>query len=311
LLLVIAAAALTGIYHGLVRKPQLTENASSPAASSPAQSAQASASSEPQKVDVRKPDFYTILISGADDGNGGSDTNILVAFDAGNGVIHCVSIPRDTGAVINGKERKINYAYNLGGTEKLADTVSGLLGIPVDFTVEVKLKGFAALVDAIGGVDFDVPINMNYDDPKQDLSIHFSKGMQHLTGAEALEVVRFRHNNDGSGYGSEDLGRIATQQAFLKAVARQTLTLLNVDKISQFSKIFQKYVTTNLTVGNLAWLGKEAISIGTDNISFSTLEGKWKSPYYRLDAEAVLTLVNSSLNPYTADRTAEDLNIPS
>ena len=72
----------------------------------------------------------------------------------------------------------------------------------MDFTVTVDLDGFAALVNAIGGVDFEVPISMNYDDPYQDLHIHFSAGMQHLSGAEALKVVRFRHNNDGSGYGS-------------------------------------------------------------------------------------------------------------
>ena len=57
-------------------------------------------------------------------------------------------------------------------------------------------------------------MNMDYDDPLQDLSIHFPKGMRHLDGAEALKVVRFRHNNDGTGYGSEDVGRMATQQNF-------------------------------------------------------------------------------------------------
>lgn len=310
LLLVFILAALTGIYHGLFRKPQLE---TTPSASSAVQSVQASASSVPQEVDERKPDFYTILISGVDDGNGGSDTNILMAFDAGGNAIHCVSIPRDSGMYIRSKTAKINSAYNRGGTKLLADSISKALGIPVDFTIEVNLKGFVKLVDAIGGVNFDIPINMNYDDPKQDLSIHFQKGMQHLNGQEALEVVRFRHNNDGTGYGSEDIGRIGTQQAFLKAVAKQTLTLSNVDKISAFSKIFQKYVDTDLTLGNLAWLGKEAISIGTGNIAFSTLPGEWSGSrsLYLLDQNAVLDLVNTSLNPYAADRTAEDLNIPS
>lgn len=106
--------------------------------------------------------------------------------------------------------------------------MSEQLGIPVDYTVSVNLKGFTALVDAIGGVDFDVPINMDYDDPIQNLSIHFKKGVQHLSGADALRVVRFRHNNDGSGYGSEDLGRMATQQKFLKAVAKKMLSAGNI-----------------------------------------------------------------------------------
>ena len=193
----------------------------------------------------------------------------------------------------------------------LADTISQQLGIPVDFTVTVDLDGFEALVDAIDGVDFNVPINMDYDDPYQDLHIHFSAGMQHLTGEEALKVVRFRHNNDGSGYGSEDIGRMQTQQSFLKAVAQQTLTLSNLDKLDQFVKIFQQYVDTDLTLGNLAWLGKEAISMGAENISFSTLPNEWRSPYIYLDKEEVLTLVNTYLNPYVEDRTMEDLDIPS
>ena len=176
----------------------------------------------------RKGGFYTILLSGLDDDNGGSDTNILMAVDTVNGYVYGVSIPRDSKAIIGGKAHKINYAYNKGGTKLLADTISEQLGIPVDYTVCVNLQGFTALVDAIGGVDFEVPINMDYDDPIQGLSIHFKKGMQHLSGADALRVVRFRHNNDGTGYGSEDLGRMQTQQKFLKAVAKKMLTASNI-----------------------------------------------------------------------------------
>ena len=151
-----------------------------------------------------------------------------MAVDTVNGYVYGVSIPRDSKAIIGGKAHKINYAYNKGGTKLLADTISEQLGIPVDYTVCVNLQGFTALVDAIGGVDFEVPINMDYDDPIQGLSIHFKKGMQHLSGADALRVVRFRHNNDGTGYGSEDLGRMQTQQKFLKAVAKKMLSFENL-----------------------------------------------------------------------------------
>jgi LCP family protein required for cell wall assembly len=252
--------------------------------------------------------FYTILVSGVDDGNGGSDTNILLAVDAVNQSIYGVSIPRDTKAVWNGKSHKINAAYNSGGIEMLADVVSDQLGIPVDYTVLVNLKGFVALVDAIGGVDFNVPIDMDYEDPYQDLYIHISKGMQHLSGSEAIKVVRFRE-----GYASQDIGRMETQQKFLKAVAKQMLKVSNVTKIDNFVKIFQKYVTTDLTVGNLAWLANEAIAIGSDNIAFSTLPGEWngKTNFIHLDQEATLALVNEHLNPYVEDRVPEDLNIPS
>lgn len=314
LLIVFVSAAVYAGVHCLFRAPEV--QAQDDLENTPAQEEQtdpeaAAAAAALAAHTERKDNFYTILVSGVDDGNGGSDTNILVAVDAENGKIHGVSIPRDTKAVINGKNHKINFAYNSGGTALLAETISQQLGIPVDFTVTVDLDGFAALVNAIGGVDFEVPISMNYDDPYQDLHIHFSAGMQHLSGAEALKVVRFRHNNDGSGYGSEDIGRMQTQQNFLKAVAQQTLTLSNVDKVGEFAKIFQQYVDTDLSLGNLAWLGKEAISMGVDKISFSTLPNEWRSPYIYLDPDATLELVNQYLNPYVEDRTMEDLDIPS
>lgn len=311
LLMVFVAAALVGVYHCLFRTPQVKPTPQPSASSSADSSAEATVLSSHSQ---RKADYYTILVSGIDDGNGGSDTNILVSMDTGSGAIHCVSVPRDTLVNVSRRVKKINAAYNLGGTKQLASEISDTLGIPVDFSIQVDLNGFVELVDAIGGVDFDVPINMNYDDPVQNLSIHFSKGMHHLDGADAIKVVRFRHNNDGSGYGTEDIGRIGTQQAFLKAVAKKTLTFSNVDKISTFSKIFQKYVETDLTVGNLAWLGKEAISIGMDHITFETLPGDGSGyykgiAYYTLDPDATLEMVNTSLNPYVEDRTAADLDI--
>ena len=259
----------------------------------------------------RKGGFYTILLSGLDDDNGGSDTNILMAVDTVNGYVYGVSIPRDSKAIIGGKAHKINYAYNKGGTELLASTVSEQLGIPVDYTVCVNLQGFTALVDAIGGVDFEVPINMDYDDPIQGLSIHFKKGMQHLSGADALRVVRFRHNNDGTGYGSEDLGRMQTQQKFLKAVAKKMFSFENlISNPRKYAEIFGQYVDTDLSVTDLAWFGMQVFGMGVDKIDFSTLPNEWKYPYIYLDPDETLALVNTYLNPYVEDRTAEDLNLP-
>ena len=304
------------LFRNLFQKPELpSDNPSSsqqpadPITSTPAETPDDPVT--PERTNIRKTDFYTILVSGVDNGNGGADTNILIAFDAKEGSVHCVSIPRDSGFYIRGDSHKINYAYNSGGMSLLSETVSSGLGIPVDYTVEVNLNGFVQLIDSIGGVTFNVPINMDYDDPYQDLSIHLSKGMQLLDGQSALGVVRFRHNNDGTGYGNEDLGRIATQQAFLKTVAKQVLQLSNIDKISDFVRIFNKNVKTDMSMGNLAWLGKEAINMGVDNITFSTLPGQWSNglSLYLLDLDAILELVNSSLNPYMEDRIADDLHL--
>ena len=312
LLAVFLAAAVFAGYHCLFQAPEQKQPDPEPLLQEevPVLSPEEEAAAEAFRSHMeRKPDFYTILLSGVDDHNGGSDTNILVAVDAANDAIYGVSSPRDTKAILNGKAHKLNYAYNSGGIRLLADTVSEQLGIPVDYTVQVNLRGFEALVNAIGGVTFNVPIDMDYDDPYQDLHIHLSKGTQKLNGADALKVVRFRHNNDGTGYGSEDIGRMQTQQDFLKAVAKKTLNVSNLDKIDDFVKIFRTYVETDLTLGNLAWLGKEAIGMGVDAIQFSTLPGEWESPYIYLAPDATLELVNQFLNPYVEDRVMEDLHI--
>ena len=258
----------------------------------------------------RKKYCYTILAYGVDNDAGGSDTNMLVRFDAENKKIDVVSLPRDT-LMSNG--HKLNSSYNNGGTEKLRSNIEDMLGIPVDFYVSVDLKGFIALIDQIGGVDFDVPEDMDYDDPYQDLHIHFKKGLQHLDGQQSMEVVRFRHNNDNTGYGGQqDLGRIGTQQAFLKTVAQKLMKLENVPAMAE---TFLKYVKTDLTLGNLMWLANQALSMGgMDAISFATLPGDGSGWYkgmsvYALDPEQVLEMTNSMLNPYVADITADEQNI--
>ena len=253
---------------------------------------------------------YNILLYGVDNDAGGSDTNMLMRFDAVNKTVDVVSLPRDT-LMSNG--HKLNSSYNNGGTEKLRSNIEDMLGVPVDFYVSVDLKGFIALIDQIGGVEFDVPCDMDYDDPYQDLHIHFKAGLQKLNGQQAMEVVRFRHNNDNTGYGGrQDLGRIGTQQAFLKTVAQKLMKLENVPAMAE---TFLKYVKTDLTLGNLVWLANQALSMGgTDAISFATLPGDgagWYNgkSFYTLYPEQVLEMTNSMLNPYVADITADEQNI--
>lgn len=128
-----------------------------------------------------------------------------------------------------------------------------------------------------------------------------------------MEVVRFRHNNDGTGYGTEDIGRIGTQQAFLKAVAKQLLQIGNVKNIPRWW-IFSTPTSRPTSTGNLVWLGNEALNIGTENIHFATLPGDGSGYYnkqsvYVLDAQATCDLVNEALNPYNEALTLEDMDI--
>ena len=313
LLVVVVAAALYAGVHCLFQAPKLAEadaaeeETLSDTKLEDAQSAALAAHKE------RKPYFYTILLSGEDDGNGGSDTNILIGFDGQNGAIYGASIPRDTKAIINGKKHKINFAYNSGGSELLADTVSEQLGIPVDFTVSVDLKGFEALVDAIGGVDFEVPVDMDYDDPYQDLHIHFSKGMQHLNGQEAMEVCRFRKNADGTGYPMGDVQRSETVRNLMITVAKKVVG--NLGKLDQFVDIMERNIETDLSGKDLAWFVTKAVGVNLDTgVQGNSLPGdgnvscKGYDYCYELEPAESLALINQLVNPFTTSLTAEDVN---
>jgi len=265
-------------------------------------------------VFTRKKNYFTILISGIDASNGGSDTNILMSIDGENGAIHAVSLPRDTLINTDWSVKKLNSSYNVGGTARLQKEVSRLLGIPVDYYITVDLDGFIQLVDTIGGIYFDVPVDMDYDDPVQDLHIHFQKGYQYLSGEDALKVVRFRHNNDGTGYGTEDIGRIGTQQQFLTAVAKEMLGKLDPASLQSYADVFVKHVDTDLTVGNLLWIGEQALAMGMENIQFYTLPGDGSgfyegTSYYILYPDEVCSLVNTSFNPYEQTLSIEDMDI--
>lgn len=262
----------------------------------------------------RKEDFYMILVGGMDNGNGGSDTNLLVAVDAGNSAIHVLSLPRDTLLNVSWSVKKLNNACHHGGFARTMQEVSNLLGVPVDFYITVDMACVVKLVDAIGGVTFNIPVDMDYDDPYQNLSIHFPAGERLLSGSDAIKVIRWRQNNDGTGYPNADIGRIATQQAFLLAAAQQTLQISNLDKLGDIARIIAESTSTDLTLANLLWFGEQVFNYGSDAITFHMLPGDgagWYSggSYYILDDNATLELINSYFNPYTHELTLEDMDI--
>ncbi len=262
----------------------------------------------------RKDQMWTFLLMGTDDGNGNADTLMVAAYDVKEQKVGVVSIPRDT--IVDrdwARYPKINGAYSRG-IEQVRKEVSHLLGIPIDFYIKVDIKAFVALVDEVGGVDFNVPVDMNYDDPWQNLSIHYQKGVQHLNGQQALEVVRFRHNNDMSGY--SDVGRTQTQQALLTAVAKKVLSWGNVPKVANFVDIFADYVDTDLSVSDMVYFATQAIYMDLETgVSTKTLEGRGDANYkgyswcYELDREKTLADINAMLNPYTTPVTEDMAHI--
>ena len=275
-------------------------------------------------------DYYTVLILGRDTGGGGNtDTMLLASYDVTNQKATVMSIPRDTMVNVPYDIKRINAVYNYGGggdegIQYLYKEISQLVGFEPDYQVVVEWDAVGEIVDAMGGVWFDVPRNMNYDDPYQDLHIHQEKGYRLLSGDDAMQVLRYRHDNDMHyGYPDGDLGRIKTQQAFLSAMVEQLLKLENVTKIRQFIQVFQDNVETDLSFQNILWFAKKAVfgGLSMENVEFVTMPNKnvsaWSRTYQSYQsyvvpiADELLDLVNNQLSPFTKVFTLSDLDIMS
>lgn len=262
---------------------------------------------------VRREGVYNILLAGTDFEGTRTDTMMVVSYDTKQRTVGVVSVPRDT---LVEREAGANprLVYGSGGVSKRAEEISDLLGIPVDYYVKVNLSGFIALVDYVGGVDFYVPCNMDYDDPYQNLAIHYTEGMQHLNGQQTMEVARFRKNNDGTGY--TDVGRTQTQQKLLVALGKKVLSWNSLSKINGFVEMFNKYVATNLSLNDMLYFASQAVYVDlSTGVNTATLQGDGEAKYgkftycYALDKESTVATVNELLNPYTRDLTLEDMNI--
>ena len=275
-------------------------------------------------------DYYTVLILGRDTGGGGNtDTMLLASYDVTNQKATVMSIPRDTMVNVSWDIKRINSVYNYyGGGDRgiqyLYKEIAQLVGFEPDYQVVVEWEAVGQIVDAMGGVWFDVPRNMNYDDPYQDLHIHQEKGYRLLSGDDAMQVLRYRHDNDMRyGYPDGDLGRIKTQQAFLTAMVDQLLKIGNITKINQFIRVFQNNVETDLSFQNILWFAQQAIlgGLSMENVEFVTMPNRtascWSRTYHNYqsyvvpDADELLELVNTKLSPYMEVFTLSDLDIMS
>ncbi len=297
-------------------RPTATPGPKDDPAASPTPTPEPEETPPPERM--RRENVYTFLLVGRDQGYANTDTIMLGVFDTESGTVDVVSIPRDTCANVesnprNGELKKISGVYSRAGFEGLKEAVEDMAGFPIDCYVSVGVNGFIQLVETIGGVYFKVPHNMNYDDPTQDLHIHFSAGEQYLNGYDAIKVVRWRQNNDGTNYG--DIDRINTQQEFLKTVFKKCLSLNNlVANLDDYIKIFQEYVKTDLTTGNMTWFAKEVLKLKSEDIRFHTMPSYYNDVIYGFSYGTVLVdewleMINECLNPFDQPVTLEDVDL--
>lgn len=254
----------------------------------------------------------TILLCGTDEGGWRTDTMMLLNVSRKDRSMRLVSIPRDTLVYCSYSVPKINSAYGWAGggeegMDELLSRVSEIIGFRPDGYMLIGLETFEQLVDCMGGVTFDVPVDMQYSDPAQGLEIDLSVGRQRLNGAQAMQLVRFR-----SGYADADLGRVNVQRDFMRAALSQWASPLKLVHAPKALKLLTESVSTDLSAQNILWLA-ESVLLCKGDVQSATLPGTPMNiaggSYYVLDAQGVADLVNSACNPYQEGVSAADLSI--
>jgi len=273
------------------------------------------------KETLKNLDKLQVLILG--ESTGMSDTIIVASYDPKTQEAALMTIPRDTFTGENKSSakyyHKINSLYNYGETpEKTVEAVNKITGLNLQYYIIVDTEALIKLVDTIGGLQYDVPINMDYDDATQNLHIHLKAGYQKLTGAQVEQLVRFRHNNDYTTYdydtyGGEDHGRSRTQRNVIIAIAKQSIKLKNVTEISNIIDILEKYVDTNMNLDSIKDYVPYAVEMNMDNVKVGRLPGEddivkgvW---YFFHDEEETEVMVNElflGIKPTETDESTVD-----
>ncbi len=247
--------------------------------------------------------FFTMLVVGIDAASNSTDTIMLVSLDIDNSKMGIMSIPRDTITNTARSNKKINSTYiaNHKDIYALYSDIEDITGIIPDKYALVTVDGFVELIDEIGGVEVDVPIDMIYEDPTQDLKINIKKGYQKLDGYDAMGFMRYRKT-----YAEGDIGRIKVQHTFIEALIKKMLKPSTFVKIPEIAKIISRNVETDLTLGNQIWIGKKMLSMNLEeDVKMLTLPGyaeyyEGLSYYFPSESE-ILSVVNESFNPYTTE----------
>ena len=211
-----------------------------------------------------------------------TDSIIMANFNPGTGKLSLISIPRDTMVEIADIPiPKINAVFaRPDGKNEILKCVSGLLNFQVDYYVYFNLSTFREIVDLLGGVDINIPADLHYDDPVQDLHIHFNKGLQHLDGNKSELYLRFRKPNDDAYtdellkyYDGSDIMRIEAQKNFISEIIKQKAKLFYIAKLSEIINTIYNNLQTNLPIGRAIELVQYAAGFEAENLVTYSLPG--------------------------------------
>ena len=261
-------------------------------------------------------ELYVLVIGKS---QGMTDTMIVCSYDPKTQEASMLSIPRDT---FIGDSRysasvydKINsvYSNNNEDPQKVLDEINEITGLNIKNWALIDTKALVELVNEIGGVEFNVPMDMKYDDYSQELHVDLKEGWQTLNGDQVEQLVRFRHNSDGSSYsseyGNEDFGRMRTQREVIVAIAKQTIQLKNVKEVGKILDITQKYVKTNMKFDSLKDYIPYAINMNTENIKTEQLPGTAEYingiSFFVYDEEETENMINELFHGIVVEETTK------
>lgn len=252
-----------------------------------------------------------VLLLGVDESGLRSDTLMVASYDANEAKVNLLSIPRDTKVFIENRKftRKINEIHALSskkksgeivGAEAMAEVVTQLTGIPINYYAEFSFASIDSLFDILGPVEFDVPDvegkgrGMNYDDPYQNLHIHLEPGLQKLSGNQIQQFLRYRKSNYGVGTGS-DTDRVTRQQALFKAVIDQKVNLSILPKVPAIFSQISKEIKTNIQTGDITKYIRYIAKLSGESVTTYTLPGENKTlsggSYFVMNVEELTNLV--------------------
>jgi len=252
---------------------------------------------KPSEVDS---DYINFVLMGIDTKDSKEDikvrTDTLMVFNINksNGKISLLSVPRDTRVSIEGRKykEKVNHAHVYGGPELSLDTISNLLDLRLEYYVVADYNFVKEFVDLIGGVNINVPMDMNYEDPSADppLYIDLKEGEQLLDGDKSIQFLRFR-----SGYKDADLGRINAQQQFIRSITASILKPINILKTPMFINAYNEYINTNIPIETILKFAVNFAKYDLKDMNIKTLPGEAKMmngvSYYINSKEETKSLV--------------------
>ncbi len=312
-LFILASAFVSAVT--VLEEPPAREEAEAPGKSA-AEETEAPAGALPEAAVPagRMGGVYTLLLAGLDSASGSTDAILVGRLDTGRHRLDLVSLPRDTLVNLAWEVRKLNAVYpaavNRGesGLEALRQQIRCLTGFLPDCSAVIDMDVFEQAVDLIGGVDFDVPIPMSYDDPEQGLSIRLEAGPQRLSGAQAMGLVRYR-----SGYLNGDLDRVAVQQDFLRAALGQMIARGGLPALKELAQLVAEHTDTDLSAANVVWLLRQLLLCGKDGVQLTVMPNTPADvhglSYVTVELEPWLTLLNERLNPYDLPVTPSALDV--